>query len=87
MSRDDDPAALQWIRSQAAKGAIVIGVCVGAKVIGDAGLLDSKRATWYSVKELRGKHPTMRAMSKTGGSWSTAVSRLRPVFRPRCRCR
>jgi putative intracellular protease/amidase len=62
MSRDDDPAALQWIRQQAAKGAVVIGVCVGAKVVGDAGLLDGKRATthWYSVRELRGKHPTMR---------------------------
>ncbi|MEH2522312.1 MULTISPECIES: DJ-1/PfpI family protein [unclassified Bradyrhizobium] len=62
MSRDDDPEALQWIRDQSAKGAIVIGVCVGAKVVGDAGLLHGKRATthWYSIKELRGKHPTMR---------------------------
>ncbi|KRR05044.1 DJ-1/PfpI family protein [Bradyrhizobium valentinum] len=62
MSRDDDPAALQWIRNQAAKKAIVIGVCAGAKVVGDAGLLHGKRATthWYSIKELRGKHPTMR---------------------------
>jgi putative intracellular protease/amidase len=62
MSRDDDPTALQWIRSQSAKKAIIIGVCVGAKVVGDAGLLHGKRATthWYSVKELRGKHPTMR---------------------------
>ena len=62
MSRDDDPEALQWIRNQSGKGAIVIGVCVGAKVVGDAGLLDGKRATthWYSIKELRGKHPSMR---------------------------
>ncbi|XIA67222.1 DJ-1/PfpI family protein [Bradyrhizobium sp. TZ2] len=62
MSRDDDPAALQWIRGQSAKGAIVIGVCAGAKVVGDAGLLDGKRATthWYSVKELREKHPAIR---------------------------
>ena len=34
MSRDDDPAVLQWIKSQAAKGAIIIGVCAGAKVVG-----------------------------------------------------
>jgi putative intracellular protease/amidase len=62
MTRDDDPAALQWIRNQSAKGAIVIGVCAGAKVVGDAGLLHGKRATThrYSIKELRGKHPTMR---------------------------
>jgi putative intracellular protease/amidase len=62
MTRDDDPEALQWIRSQSAKKAIIIGVCVGAKVVGDAGLLHGKRATthWYSIKELREKHPTMR---------------------------
>src|SRR4030095_2207394 len=49
-------------RNQSAKVAIIIGVCVGAKVVGDAGLLHGKRATthWYSVKELREKHPTMR---------------------------
>ncbi len=62
MTRDDDPAALQWIRNQSAKGAIVVGVCVGAKVVGDAGLLHDKRATthWYSIKELREDHPTIR---------------------------
>jgi len=62
MTRDDDPAALQWIRNQSGKGAIIVGICVGAKVVGEAGLLHGKRATthWYSVKELRGKHPTMR---------------------------
>ena len=62
MTRDDDPAALQWIRNQSAKGAIVVGVCVGAKVVGDAGLLHDKRATthWYSIKELREDHPTAR---------------------------
>ena len=62
MSRDDDPAALQWIRRQAAKGALIIGVCVGAKVVGAAGLLDSKRATthWYYLNELRDKNPAMQ---------------------------
>jgi putative intracellular protease/amidase len=62
MTRDDDPAALQWIRAQSARGAIIIGVCVGAKVVGDAGLLHDKRATthWYSIKELREDHPTIR---------------------------
>lgn len=62
MSRDDDPAAQQWIRDQAAKGAIIVGVCAGAKVVGNAGLLDGRRATthWYYLKELRKKHPSIR---------------------------
>jgi putative intracellular protease/amidase len=62
MSRDDDPAVLQWIRNQAAKGAIIVGVCAGAKIVGAAGLLDGKRATthWYYLDELRKKHPAIR---------------------------
>ena len=61
MSRDDDRAALTWIRSQAAAGAIVIGVCAGAKVVGEAGLLDGRRATthWYYVRELRKENPAV----------------------------
>ena len=43
MSRDDDAAVLEWLKSQAAKGAMTIGVCAGAKVVGEAGLLDTKR--------------------------------------------
>jgi putative intracellular protease/amidase len=62
MSRDDDPTALQFIRNQAAKGAIVIGLCAGAKVVAAAGLLDNKRATthWFYLKELLEKHPTVQ---------------------------
>jgi putative intracellular protease/amidase len=62
MSRDDDPAVLQWIASQAAKVAIIIGVCAGAKVVGNTGLLDGRRATthWYYLKELRDKHPAIQ---------------------------
>lgn len=55
MSRDDDPAVLGWIRSQAASGATIIGVCAGAKVVGAAGLLAGAPATthWYYLSELR----------------------------------
>jgi putative intracellular protease/amidase len=62
MHRDDDPTVLPWIRSQATKGAIIIGVCAGAKIVGAAGLLDGKRATthWYYVKELCERHPAIR---------------------------
>ena len=62
MSRDDDPAALQWIKTQARKGAFVIGVCAGAKVVANTGLLDGKRATthWYYRDELIKRHPSIR---------------------------
>lgn len=61
MSRDDDPAALAWIKTQAAKGAVIIGVCAGAKVVAAAGLLDGKRGTthWYYLKEMGGDHPAI----------------------------
>ncbi len=59
---DDDPAALAWIRAQAARGAIIIGVCAGAKVVGEAGLLDGRRATthWYYLGEMLDRHPAIR---------------------------
>jgi putative intracellular protease/amidase len=62
MSRDDDPAAVAWITAQAAKGALIIGVCAGAKVVASTGLLDSKRGTthWYYLEELRKKHPSIQ---------------------------
>ena len=61
MSRDDDPAALKWIKGQAAKGAIIISICAGAKILAEAGLLDGKRATthWYYLEELRDRHPAI----------------------------
>jgi putative intracellular protease/amidase len=62
MSRDDDPKAMAWLKAQAAKGAIIIAVCAGAKVVAAAGLLDGNLATthWYYLKELREKHPSIR---------------------------
>jgi putative intracellular protease/amidase len=62
MSRDDDPAVLAWLRNQAGKGAMIVGVCAGAKVVADAGLLDGRRATthWYYVDEMLDRHPTIQ---------------------------
>lgn len=61
MSRDDDPVALGWLQDQAKKGATIIGICAGAKVVGAAGLLDGKRATthWWYLKDLLKRHPTI----------------------------
>ena len=62
MSRNNDPVALEWIRSQADKGATIIGVCVGATVVAETGLLDGKRATthWYSLKGMLDRHPSIQ---------------------------
>ena len=61
MSRDDDPAVLAWLQSQSWKGAKIIGVCAGAKVVAAAGLLDGKRATthWYYRNEMLKRNPTI----------------------------
>jgi putative intracellular protease/amidase len=65
MSRDDDAQVLAWLRSQAAKGAIIVGVCAGAKIVAEAGLLDGKRATthWYYRDAFIRKHPTLRPVA------------------------
>jgi putative intracellular protease/amidase len=87
MHRDDDPLALQWIRQQAGKGAIVIGVCAGAKVVAEAGLLDGKRATthWYYLKEMLERHPAIqyvpnrRMVVDRGVVTTTGISASMPV--------
>ncbi len=62
MSRDDDAAVLTWLKMQAMKGATIISVCAGAKVIAAAGLLDGKPATthWYYLQGMLEKHPSIR---------------------------
>ncbi len=88
MSRDDDPDVLRWIRAQSEKGAVIIGVCVGATVVANAGLLDGKRATthWHSRDRMLDEHPTItyvrdrrfvvddRVMTTTGISASMPMS-------------
>ncbi|MGX5829722.1 DJ-1/PfpI family protein [Mesorhizobium sp. 43Arga] len=88
MMRDDDADVLKWIRSQAAKGAMVIGICAGAKVVGASGLLDGKRATthWYSVGELREKHPAIhyvadrRFVVDQGVATTTGITASMPMM-------
>lgn len=62
MSRDDAPMILDWLRAQSAKGAVIIGICAGAKVVAAAGLLDGKRATthWYYRDEMLRRNPAIR---------------------------
>jgi putative intracellular protease/amidase len=58
---EEEGPILDWIISQAAGGATIVGICAGAKVLGRAGLLDGRKATshWYDVNALRRAYPTM----------------------------
>lgn len=87
MDPNDDPAALQWIKSQAAKGATVIGVCAGARIVAKAGLLDNKRGTthWFYLKDMREEHPSMeyvpnrRIVANQGVVTTTGISASMPM--------
>lgn len=62
LHESDDPATISWIRSQAGRHAIIVGICTGAKVLGEAGLLKGRRATahWYDLPRIQRKNPTMQ---------------------------
>lgn len=87
MSRDDDPMALKWLRNQANKGATLIGVCAGARVVAEAGLLEGKRATthWYYRKGMLDRHPTIqyvadrRLVADQGVVTTTGISASIPL--------
>jgi transcriptional regulator GlxA family with amidase domain len=53
------PALSKWIRAQAAKGAIVISVCEGARVLANAGLLEGKHAVthWAALQSMAKSYP------------------------------
>ena len=89
MSRDDDPAALQWIKSQAAKGAIIVGVCAGAKVVGEcrtARRQARRPLTGIISSELRDKHPAIhyvadrRLVVDRGVATTTGITASMPMI-------
>jgi transcriptional regulator GlxA family with amidase domain len=52
---------LDALRAAHARGATVAGLCLGAFVLADAGLLDGRRATthWHHAAELRAGYPAV----------------------------
>ncbi len=48
-----------WLREQAASGALMVSVCEGARVLASAGLLDGREATshWARIDDLERRYP------------------------------
>jgi len=57
--RQQDPALLAYVRCQANQGATIVGICDGAWVLANAGLLEGRKATghWFSFKKLAKQFP------------------------------
>lgn len=53
------PALAAWLRAQAGKGATIVSICEGARVLANAGLLHGRRATthWSALKGLTKAYP------------------------------
>ncbi len=53
------PELAAWLRAQAAKGAVIVSICEGARVLAHAGLLEGRRATthWSALKGLAKAYP------------------------------
>lgn len=62
VSRFKDPALLEWIRQQAAKGGTLVSICDGALVLAAIGAMDGHRATahWATASYRRKHYPAVR---------------------------
>lgn len=54
----NDAVVLDWVKLQATRGAIIVGICDGVPVLANAGLLAGRKATghWRTIDGLERKH-------------------------------
>lgn len=57
--RPKDPVLASWLRTQADRGATIVSICEGARVLAAAGLLNGRRATthWHALADLEKHYP------------------------------
>ncbi len=57
-----DAATCDWLIDAQANGTHIASICTGAFVLGEAGLLDSRRCTthWFVVQDLQQRYPMAR---------------------------
>jgi putative intracellular protease/amidase len=87
MHRTDTPGVLNWIRAQSATGAIIVGICSGALVVAEAGLLVDRSATthWFDIDSLERNNPSLtrvddrRYVVDRGIATTTGVSASVPM--------
>ena len=65
--RRDDAALLEWVRTQHAKGAMIVSICDGALVVANSGVLDGHRATahWATESHRRQAYPQITWVANT----------------------
>jgi len=88
MLKDDAPEITAWLRRQSQQGARVIGVCSGALVVGQAGLLDGRRFAghWYDRGTLLKRHagsthvPHRRYVVDRGVATTTGITASVPTM-------
>lgn len=88
MDPGNDPVVAAWIADQHRRGAKIVSICLGSKMIGTAGLLDGRRATahWSAVAELQQKYPDMewvpdrRYVVDDGVATSTGITANIPIM-------
>jgi hypothetical protein len=88
MEPADDDGIARWLRAQSSKGARVIGVCVGALVVANAGLLDGRRyvSHWYVRGDVAKRQPSasfvphQRYVADRGVATTTGITASVPTM-------
>jgi transcriptional regulator GlxA family with amidase domain len=77
--RDGEADLVRWLRRYHKKIPTVVSICTGAFVLGQAGVLDGRRATthWLYLDHLRARFPAAHVVDegifvRDGGVWTSA---------------